>query len=200
MGVFDNVLLGVTDTANSATLNSDSGGSVDFPTDIYPFSTSQSSSSQRANSYSGLPANYRTQLLNSVMPTLNNAVTNYTENIDNYLQSGMNSYNMQLQNALKEILPKIIGNYGRRGILDSSVASDTLGAASRGVITDATTKGYDTAMLSAQLKTALPEVLASIAQLGSSSTSSSSGTQSSTTYQEDRTVMFRAMADLLQSA
>ena len=83
----------------------------EMPTDIMP--------------YSGLPESYRNQLLGFVMPQLQQGVENMPRNIDKYTNQALGSYQQQLQSSLKTMIPRQINQLAKRGVLDSSVASDT---------------------------------------------------------------------------
>jgi hypothetical protein len=161
------------------------GFNVDFPTNIMP--TSKSSGS----SYAGLPVNYRNDLLQALMPRLNSAVTNMEPNIDKYTQEALASYQQGLQNALRTNVPASIRNLSNRGILNSTEGQKILGKVYSDAATDASTKGYTTAMQAALLKANMPEVLRSIAELGKYTEGANSS------YEEDPTKMYSIMANML---
>jgi len=74
------------------------------------------------------------------------------QRIDEGAQAALSGYQQQLSNYLKNMIPKDINQLANRGILSSTVASDTLaGTLSRGA-TDASTKGYETLMAAAGQK------------------------------------------------
>jgi hypothetical protein len=133
--------------------------------------------------YSGLPESYRDQLLGFVMPQLQQSVTNMPGNIDQFTNDALGGYRQQLDRSLKEMIPQQINQLANRGVLDSSVASDTLSKTISQAATQSATKGYQTSMEAARMKTQIPTTLAGILQLGQSS--------------QDPTVMYRTMADLL---
>ena len=141
----------------------------EMPTDVMP--------------YSGLPESYRDTLLSFVMPQLQDSVANMPKNIDDYTQNALGSYRQEFDRMIKEMLPKQIGRLANRGILNSSVASDTMSKAVSDMASESASKGYETAMKSALLKVGIPDTLAGLLQYGQSS--------------QDPTVMYRTMADLL---
>lgn len=161
------------------------GATFNFPTDIMPTST------QSSSTYSGLPSSYQTQLLSTLMPQLSGALANMTGNIDDYTNQALSSYNTSMNNTLRTDIPAAIAKLANRGIINSTegqkVLSDVYGKAA----TDASTKGYQTAMQAALLKANLPSILASLFELGKSSSSASSS------YQEDPTEMYKIMANML---
>jgi hypothetical protein len=135
--------------------------------------------------YSGLPESYRDQLLSFVMPQLQQGVQNLPGNIDKYTGEALGGYRQELDNALKEMIPKYLQNFAKRGVLSSTVASDTLGKAVSNAAVQSSTKGYQTAMEAAKWKTQIPNTLGGLLEYGRST--------------EDPTVMYRTMADLLAS-
>lgn len=143
----------------------------EIPTDIEP--------------YSGLPKSYRDQLLSFVMPQLQQGVENMPSNIDEFTKQAQGSYQQQLQNSLKTMIPRQINQLANRGILSSSVASDTLSQTISNAATQSATKGYETAMQAALMKANIPNTLQGLLQYGQSS--------------QDPTVMYRTMAQLLAS-
>lgn len=135
--------------------------------------------------YSGLPEGYRDQLLRFVMPQLQSSVTDFSSNVDTFSNNALGTYKQELQNYLKEIIPKQVGNLANRGILSSTVAENTLSDTFSKAATQSATKGYQTAQRAAELKLQLPTTLAGMLQYGMSS--------------QDPTVMYRTLADLLAS-
>ena len=143
----------------------------EMPTDIMP--------------YSGLPKSYRDQLLGFVMPQLQQGVENMPRNINQYTNEALGTYQQQLQNSLKTMIPRQINQLANRGVLDSSVASDTLSQTISQAATQSATKGYETAMQAALMKANIPTTLSGLLQYGQSS--------------QDPTVMYQTMAQLLAS-
>ena len=148
-----------------------SQNTFEMPTDIMP--------------YSGLPQSYRDQLLSFVMPNLESGINNQRRDIDRYTNQAQGSYQQQLQNALKTMIPQQINQLANRGILSSSVASDTLSDTISKATTQSAGKGYETAMNAALMKANIPNTLSGLLQYGASS--------------QDPTVMYRTMAELLAS-
>jgi len=178
MGIFNPIRNTVNDgfvlpneTSVQAPPVANSQNTFEMPTDIMP--------------YSGLPKSYRDQLLSFVMPNLQQGVEKMPENIDKYTNQALGSYQQQLQNSLKTMIPQQINQLANRGVLSSSVASDTLSKAVSQAATQSASKGYETAMQAALLKVNIPTTLSGLLQYGQSS--------------EDPTVMYRTMAQLLAS-
>lgn len=181
--------------------------------DIFPFSSSSSSggsqqsasSSSQSRSYSGLPTQYRDELLSAVMPSLSGGVQNMEQNIDDYTNQAYSRYQQQMQNMLRETMPQAISNLSQRGILDSSVASDTLSKLKAQIMNSIGDKMFQAGMTGSQMKVAMPQILGNIAQLGQSqdasnrsqSRSSGSSQQRSQSYQEDKTRMYDIFSDTL---
>jgi hypothetical protein len=133
--------------------------------------------------YSGLPEGYRDQLLGFAMPQLEESVTNLPGNIDDFTNNALKTYRQELDLAMKDMLPRQIGNLANRGILDSTVASNTLSQ----TVSDASRRsagmGYQTAMEAAKMKASIPQTIGQLLQYGQSS--------------QDPTVMYRTIAALL---
>ncbi len=160
---------------------------IDIPLDIMPTSTSNSSS------YSGLPAEWQSKLLTSLMPQLQSSITDMPGNIDKYTGEALGSYQQMMQNALRKNIPDAIAGLANRGILSSTEGNKILSEVMSNAATDASTKGYTTAMQSALLKAGMPSILAQIADLGKSTSSASSS------YSEDPTQMYKTLASVIQS-
>ncbi len=200
---------------------------LDLPTDIMPTNTSSSQDTQSSaqssaqssdqssasTSYSGLPAEYQTQLLAAIMPQLAGAVSNMPGEIDKYTQEAFGKYQQMLNKALKGAIPLGINNLANRGILSSTAGEQILADINKTALMDTATRGYDTAMQAALLKAQIPTMLGQLAELGKTqtgasastgrssgtSTGTSTGASSSSGYSEDPTVMYRTLADLLRS-
>lgn len=166
------------------------GDMFDFPLDIMPTTVSGSSSS----SYSGLPTEYRDQLLSALMPQLISSMEGMEGNIDRYTGEALGSYQQMMQNAMRTNMPQAIDALTNRGILSSTMGENIMGNVQSAAAIDASNKGYQTAMQAALLKANMPSVLGQIGQLGSYT--QSRGSTSSRT--EDPTRMYAIMADLLR--
>jgi len=188
---------GGTAATNQGTTAETTGSTDDFfnfPTDIMPSSTSTSTSGSQ--SFSGLPTNYSEQLLSGIIPALTKSAANLEGNIDANTQAAIGTYYQEMQQMLKENVPKALANLSTRGIINSTEGQKILANVASTAATDFATKGYEAMMTAAQEKAKVPSTLASIAQLGQSSTGSSTGTSYS--YQSDPTAMYQIMANILQ--
>lgn len=178
---------------------------INFPTDIYPSSTTASNTNSNSvsgsQSYSGLPTNYQKMLLSSVMPALSSGVANMEGNIDDYTNQALSAYQTAMNNNLKQNIPDAIGHLANRGILSSTEGENILSSVYNQALKDASTKGYESAMKAAELKANIPSILATIAKLGES-TSSNTGSNTTSnsnsySYYSDPTTMYQVMAKLL---
>lgn len=157
------------------------GNQIDFPTNLMPTTNS--------NSYSGLPSSYQNQLLSALIPQLNSSISNFNTNVDDYTKQALGSYQQSMEAALRENIPKAIAALANRGILSSTAGNEILADVNSAAATDAANKGYQTAMQAAMFKANWPSVLAQIADLGK--------TSSSTSTSQDPTEMYKIMASLL---
>ena len=133
--------------------------------------------------YSGLPESYRDQLLSFMMPQLQSGVQNMEGNIDDYTQNALGTYRNEFNQYINDAIPKQVRNLGKRGILNSSVASDTLSQTYSDALRKSSGMGYQTAMEAAKMKTQIPQSIGSLLQYGQ--------------YSEDPTVMYKTLAGLL---
>jgi len=147
--------------------------------EIFPFSQSSS----------GLPAQYRDQLLKSVMPSLTDSINNMPGNIDSFYKNSMSSYGQDLMNALQTNIPRTVSNLANRGILNSSVASKSIQGTTDAAMKDYANKGYQAALQAALLKSQTPNLLGNMLQYGSSSSS----------YSEDKTALYQTLAQMLMA-
>jgi len=135
--------------------------------------------------YSGLPPEYRDMLLGFVMPQIQSSVGNMEGNIDAYTQNALNAYRQEFENYIKEVIPKQIGNLANRGVLNSSMAENTLSQTYSDAARRSSGMGYNTAMEAAKMKAAIPQTIGQLLAYGM--------------YSEDPTVMYRTLASLLQN-
>lgn len=78
-------------------------------------------------------------------------------NIDESTQNALGIYQQQLNDYLGEAIPGEINQLANRGVLDSSVAGDTLAQTAALGAQQASTKGYETLMNAAQQKAGLQQ-------------------------------------------
>lgn len=168
-------------------------GGFNFPTgeEVFPWSKSTT----KSTSYGGLAGDYSNKILDLLYPMLQPAIENYIPNIDKYTNEAMGLYSQSMNNMLTEMLPDILGEYGNRGVLSSTVMSDALADTSTNLGRTALEKQYQTAMQAALMKAQLPNVLGELMGLGKVSTSEG-GTES---YEEDQTAMYRIIAQMFST-
>lgn len=164
-------------------------------TPSWSYSSGGSSSSSSSNSYSGLPADYRDRLLQATMPTLEASVSNMVGNADAYANKANAQYSYMMNEALLPAIRQAIGSLANRGVLSSTVASDAIGNVASDAATQAGEKGYETAMKAALMKYGIPEILASVLNLGqySQNQASSSATSKTSSYSEDPSTIWNIL-------
>lgn len=133
--------------------------------------------------YSGLPKTYRDTLLSFVMPQLQSSVENLPGNIDQYTNDALGTYRQEFNNYIQDAIPAQLRNLANRGILNSSVAENTLSQTYSDALRKSSGMGYQTAMEAAKMKTAIPQTLGQLLTYGQ--------------YSEDPTVMYKTLASLL---
>ena len=175
--------------------------SLYFPTgeELFPWSSTESSSSSSAWSKSGLTGDYADQLMDMLFPYLEDTITNYIPYIDEYTQHAFDMYGSSMNTTLTEMLPDILAEYGNKGVLSSTVMSDALGKTQTELARDMLTKQYETAMNAAIMKAInYPALLGSLMEYGKVSEMESTSGSSTTSYQEDPTAMYAIIAELLK--
>ena len=135
--------------------------------------------------YSGLPESYRDQLLGFLMPQVQSGVANMETNIDDYTQNALGTYRQEFDRYIGDEIPRQVRNLANRGILDSSVAENTLSQTYSDALRKSSGMGYQTAMEAAKLKTNIPSSIGQLLNYGQ--------------YSEDPTVMYRTLAGLLSN-
>ena len=180
---------GTTGTTTDTTgTTASTGTGVDLPLDIMPTSTSMSSS------YTGMPGGFSQDILKALMPQLQSGIANMSGNIDTYTDQALGSYKQQMINAIRENIGPALDEMAKRGIINSTEGQKILANVYAKAATDASTKGYETAMQAALKKADIPTTLSTIAeQLGKSSASNSYS------YSEDPTVMYQTLVDLIKA-
>ena len=134
--------------------------------------------------YSGLPESYRDTLLGFVMPQLQSSVGNMEGNIDDYTQNALGTYRQEFDNYIKGAIPAQIRDLAKRGVLDSSVAENTLSQTYSDALRRSSGMGYNTAMEAAKMKADIPQNIGQLLNFGQ--------------YSEDPTQMYNILASLIR--
>ena len=79
------------------------------------------------------------------------------QEIDKYNKLAARSYQKQGQRAIGNMLPDVLNNLANRNVLQSSVASDTIGTAAAEIVKEYSQKGYESAMQTAQQRFGLKQ-------------------------------------------
>jgi len=159
----------------------------DIPTDIKPWSTTIN------QSYNGIGSEYSNALMSALMPNLIDQIKNRNQYIDQYTGEALGTYQQQLMNYLKQNIPAAISQLANRGIISSTEGNKILANVMSTAARDASTKGYETAMQAAMKKAETPFLLGNLAHLGQFTNSTG------VSYQEDPTVMYRTIAELIKN-
>jgi len=128
-------------------------------------------SNLETGSYSGLPEEYNTQLLDALIPQLIESFSNYRTDIDNSTNAAQELYSSMARQALEEDAQNVLNDLSSRNIFSGTVASDTLAKGQTDIAKEYANKGYETAMTAAAMKAGEPAMLGSIAGLGNTSES-----------------------------
>ena len=205
----------------TATASTSGTNGLTIPEGTYPWSksssnnasnssTSSNSSGQSSgNSFSGLPQEYGTSILQNTVPTMNNLVKNYPQYAQQAMDDSMNSYGSLMKSAYQSVLPSVLNDLAGKNVLNSSVASDAIGNAANTVMSAIEPQAYNASANYFNTMANAPTMLGNIAQLGqysesanqSTNQSSSSGTSSSTgtseSYTEDQTKPYEILYNLI---
>jgi hypothetical protein len=129
-------------------------------------STSSGQSLSGNNSFSGLDAKNRNKVLESTIPKLVDSVNNYESNIDKSTGAAQEMFNSQSRNTIRNNLQGILNNLASKNMLNSSVASDSIGNSMSNLARTGAEKGFEAAMTGAALKAQLPQLLGNLINLG----------------------------------
>lgn len=163
-------------------------GNIDIPTNLFPFSTQTSSGGSSYRNQSGI--NWKSPFMKQLMPELTKGVQGLQGALTKSGQMGgvLNDMYSNLMrrgmgaNAFQGTLNSLSG----RGMLGSSIASDSLASAGKGIAQMIADKAYESRanQLQSEISTQLsiPQILAQLAGLGQESTGSGSSSQSSSSY------------------
>lgn len=116
--------------------------------------------------YEGLGNDYIGQIMNSVMPSLQSSVEGYDQNVDTYTKEAMARTRSGSKDLLDSVLQTSLNSLGNRNILNSSIASNTMGAATGDVMKNLANQNMQANMTGAQLKVQAPDMLSQVANLG----------------------------------
>ena len=125
-----------------------------------------------SSSYSGIGADNQSELMGAVLPQLTNSMTNYRSDIDKSTKAAQEGFTSMNKQAMTSGLQSILNNLASRGMLNSSVASDTISKGMTDITNTNSDKYFQAAMQNAVMKAEEPTMLAKIASLGSYSQSS----------------------------
>ena len=210
---------GTTGTTGTTTTSATNG--LTIPENTYPWSESSSNNSSNSSysnnsnsnssgqSFSGLPQEYGTSILQNTVPTMNNLVKNYPEYAQQAMDDSMNSYSSLMKSAYQSIMPSVLNELASKNVLGSSVASDAIGNAANTVMSAIEPQAYNSSSNYFNTMAQAPSMLGQLAQLGqysesdnqSTSTSSGGGSSSSSgtssSYTEDKTKPYEILYNLI---
>jgi hypothetical protein len=145
------------------------GDKTTFNLDTSMFGTDISN--LRTGSSSGLPEQYRDQVLDSVIPRLLESLQDYRQDIDDSTTASKDMYNSMSRQAMKEASQGILDNLAQRNIFSGSVVGDAYGKGMSQIADQYANKGFESAMAAAAMKANEPAILSQAAGLGISSES-----------------------------
>lgn len=122
-----------------------------IPKDAYP------------KSYSGILKELQQAISGALIPELQASITGLANRPRQYTEEAKKLYQSIIGTALKDQIPGVINNLANRGVLSSSVASDTLSDVAAQIALNSGTKGYEAAMQEAVMGLQVPQILGQLA-------------------------------------
>jgi hypothetical protein len=182
-----------------ATAGNSTGASANFhvPASAFPFSASTSSSRSNQSSSSGL--NWDSPFMRDLYPSLMNSATSLQGNVDRMGDTLQGQYsNLMRQGMGPNAFQGTLNSLSGRNMLNSKVASDTMGAAAHGVAQDIGNRQFDANLAQQQAQMQVPQILGNLASLGQESHSHGSSSGSSNSYQANPLAPYDLMSQNLR--
>ena len=148
-----------------------------FQPGLVPVSNANSTGSSNASS--GLPAWFGNNILNDLLPQLKQSYSNLPGQIDDWEQKNYAHSRQASKSLLDGHLTNVLADLAKRGMIQSSVASDAVGTAASEIDKNRNAADLGIASQSAQQRLAVPGILTAIAGLGQRSDSLSNQSSSS---------------------
>jgi hypothetical protein len=117
-------------------------------------------------SRAGIGQDYIDQIMTAVVPQLTQSIENREQNIDDFTGQAVGLSRNVSRDLLGDTLQSMLGNLSNRGILNSTVASESLGTATGDVLKNISNQVYQAGMEGAKLKLGTPDLLGQLSQLG----------------------------------
>jgi len=117
-------------------------------------------------SRTGLGQTYIDQIMKAVVPQLVGSVESREQDITSLTGQAVGLSRSVSQDLLKDVLQNYTTDLENRGILNSTVAGETLGGATGEVLKNISNQVFQAGMTGAQLQLGTPDLLGGLAQLG----------------------------------
>lgn len=170
-----------------------------FQPNLYQSSTSGSNQSSQGNTFSGLDANYRNQIASGTIPQLLQAVSGLNSVPQQTANAATNLYSNMLNQGINSSLQGVLNQLASRGILNSSVASDTLSKTAQDLIQTNANNAYQSQIDSGKMQMLIPNILSSIMGLSSYNQGNTSSTGTSGSYASDPLEPYTMLANFLMN-
>lgn len=165
--------------------------------DLYPKSESSSTSKSTSTSYSGLGDDASNTILGATLPGLTETAGNLSTLPQTYSDAALNQYKTQSRDDIEAAIPAVLESMNSKGMVNSSVASDTLSNTLSEIVKSYSEKGYDSVMDSAEMAMEIPEILSGIASLASQSVGETESESESNYLSEDQLAPLESFQNFL---
>ena len=166
----------------------DNPGPQVFQPSLFPFSQTQSGgttqSQSQSQNYAGLGPTVDKQITGAMVPNLLQKALALPGQIDQWGQDAQNLAERQVMNVLQRAMPKLQGQLGNNNMLMSSVAGDAQAKMGSAAAQNLSDRAYQTAMDTAKMQMAVPDLWTKITDLARHSTGTSSASSSGTTQSQ----------------
>jgi len=155
-----------------------------IPTNLKPFSQSESGSQEVSQSQQGV--DWTDPFAQQILPVLTQSATALPKTLETLRGTMDTSYAQMLKDALGEdAFYGTLNDLAKRGVIDSSVASDSLKNVARDIARDIANKKYATQLELGKMEMGIPTQLGQLAELAKRAEATSQANAGSYAYEED---------------
>lgn len=168
-----------------------------IPTNLFPTSTSTQKSGSSSSSWGGI--NWKSPFMKDLLPYLQDAPGKLIGAVDNMGQTLNDQYaNLMRRGLGPEAYQGTLNQLAQKGMLNSSVAGDSMASATKGISKMIGDQAFDSMLGQYSAQMQVPSILAQLAQLGQESKTSSGSSSTSTSASSNPLAPYELMASLLK--
>ena len=185
----------------------------EIPTNLFPTSTSNQSSSQSGNSsnkgssqsQSGM--NWTSDFMKNLMPSLNQSLTGLQGRVDEMGGTLQDQYSNLMRRSMQpENFQGVLNSLANKGMINSTTGENTMATAGKGIAQSVADKAFESQLQQQLASLQVPGILSNAAGLGqessakssSSGQSSTSGGSTSTSTYSNPLAPFELMASMVK--